>query len=144
MYTRKQQFAGMAILPLFFALSLTATPASSQNYHHKVVTPAQASVLDSMQSDRLQVAIRQTNAGELRFRISILNPNVHQMTISVQRGRDVLFEDLTNKPNYDNIFNFSDLEDGEYVILVNNGKEKVSRNIRIQTETKVDRQVVID
>jgi hypothetical protein len=120
MFTRKRRFAGMAILPLFFALTLIAAP-----------TP-------------LQVTIRQTNAGEMKFRITIVNPNDHPVSISIHHGHDLLFEDLTGKPTYDNVFNLSDLEDGDYIIQISSGKEKITRTIRIQTETKIDRQLTVD
>lgn len=120
MFTRKHLFAGMAILPLFFALTLTAAPNPPQ------------------------VTIRQTNAGEMRFRITVINPTDRALSISIQHGRDILFEDLTAKPTYDNVFNLSDLEDGDYVINVISGREKISRTIHIQTETRVDRQLTVE
>src|SRR5579872_6452690 len=143
MYTRKQS-TGAAILSLFIALTLIASPAFSQNYHYKVITPAQCSALDSLQSTHLQVAIRQASAGEMRFRISVLNPTDRPMSISLHHGHDLLFEDSSLKPTYDNVFNLTDLEDGDYVILISNGKEKITRNIRIQTETKIDRQLTVE
>jgi len=120
MFTRKHLFAGMAILPLFFALTLTAAP-----------TP-------------LQVTIKQTNAGEMRFRITVVNANDHTLSISIHHGHDLLFEDLTAKPTYENVFNLSDLEDGDYIVTISSGKEKITRTLHIQTETKVDRQLTVD
>ena len=120
MFTRKHVFAGMAILPLFFALTLTAAP------------------------NPLQVTIKQTNAGEMRFRITVVNPSDRPLSISIQHGHDVLFEDLTARPTYENVFNLSDLEDGDYVVLISSGKEKITRTIHIQTETKIDRQLTVD
>jgi hypothetical protein len=120
MFTRKLVFAGMAILPLFFALTLTAAP------------------------NPLQVTIKQTNAGEMRFRITVVNPTDRPLAISIQHGHDVLFEDLTVRPTYENVFNLSDLEDGDYVVLISSGKEKITRTIHIQTETKIDRQLTVD
>lgn len=112
----------MAILPLFFTLTLTAAP-----------TP-----------NPLQVTITQTNAGEMRFRVTVVNPSDRALSISILHGRDVLFEDLTARPTYDNVFNLSDLEDGDYVVLISSGKEKITRTIHIQTETKIDRQVTVE
>ena len=120
MYTRKHLFAGMAILPLFFALTLNAA------------------------TDPLQVTIQQTNACEMKFRITIVNPADRPVSIHINHNRDLLFEDFTLKPTYENIFNLSELEDGEYVILISCGKEKVTRTIRIQTQTKVDRKLTVE
>ena len=118
MFTRKHLFAGMAILPLFFALTLTAAPTNP-----------------------LEVTITQTSAGEMRFRITVLNPSDRSLSITIHHGRDLLFEDLTARPTYDNVFNLSDLEDGDYTVIVTSGKEKVARTLHIQTETKVTRNV---
>ncbi|HLZ86918.1 MAG TPA: hypothetical protein VKQ52_06760, partial [Puia sp.] len=144
MFTRKHTIFGTAILPLFIALTLTAPQAFSQNYHYKIASVAQCNTLDSILAARLQVSIKQTDAGEMKFRVTILNPTEHTVSIAIRRGNDLIFEDLTGKTTYDNVFNLSDLEDGNYVILISSGKEKISRNIRIQTETKVDRQLTVN
>jgi hypothetical protein len=120
MFTRKHRIAGMAILPLFFALTLTAAP------------------------NPLQVTITQTSAGEMRFRITVVNPGDRAISVSIHHGHDLLFEDLTARPTYDNIFNLSDLEDGDYVVLISSGKEKITRTIHIHTETKIDRQLTVE
>ena len=59
-------------------------------------------------------------------------------------GHDILFEDLTAKPTCENVFNLSDLEDGDYVVLVSSGKEKITRTLHIRTETKVDKQLTVE
>jgi hypothetical protein len=120
MYNRKHLFAEMAILPLFFALTLTASPNPPQ------------------------VTISQLNAGEMKFRITVINPSDRTLAISIQHGHDVLFEDLTAKPTYENVFNLSDLEDGDYLVLITSGKEKISRALHIQTKTKVDRLLTVE
>jgi hypothetical protein len=97
-----------------------------------------------MTATHLQVAIQQTDASEMRFRVTIQNPTPHAVTISIRRGNDLLFEDLTGKPVYDNVFNLSGLDDGNYMILVTSGREKVVRNIHISTETRVDRRLTVE
>jgi hypothetical protein len=91
----------------------------------------------------LQVTIKQTSDGEMKFRITVVNANDRSVAISIQHGREVLFEDFTGRSTYENIFNLSALEDGDYVVLITSGKERITRTIHIQTETKVDRQVNI-
>ena len=144
MFTRKHPFTGKAILPLFIALTLAAPHAFSQNYHHKIASTAQCNVLDSILASHLQVNIQQPDASIMKFRITVLNPADRSLTISIRHGNDLLFEDLVGKASYDNVFNMTDLEDGDYVILISSGKEKISRNIRIQTATRIDRQLTID
>lgn len=113
----------MAIVPLFFALTLTASPKEGPH---------------------LQVSIKQTNPGEMKFRIAVASETDRTVSIAIHHGRDVLFEDLTGRPTYENIFNLSDLEDGDYIVLITSGKEKISRTIHIQTQTKIDRQLTVD
>jgi hypothetical protein len=132
------------MLTLFIALTLTASPSFSQNYHYKVATPAQCNTLDSIVASHLQVSIKQAAADEMRFRVSVLNPTEHVATLSIRHGADLLFEDYVGHAGYDHIFNLNDLEDGEYVILISSGKEKITRNIRIQTKTRVDRQLTVE
>ena len=144
MFTRKHLFTGKAILPLFIALTLAAPHTFSQNYHYKIASIAQCNVLDSILASHLQVNIKQPDAGVMKFRVTVLNPTDHSIAISIRHGNDLLFEDLIGRTSYDNIFNMADLEDGNYVILISNGKEKVTRNIRIATETRVDRQLTVD
>src|SRR5882757_2032889 len=133
MFTRKHQFTGKAILPLFIALTLAAPHAFSQNYHYKIASIAQCNVLDSILASHLQVNIKQPDASVMKFRVTVLNPTDHSISITIRHGNDLLFEDLTGRTSYDNIFNMADLEDGNYVILISNGKEKITRNIRIAT-----------
>ena len=144
MFTRKHRFAGKAILPLFIALTLAAPHAFSQNYRYKIASMAQCNVLDSILASHLQVSIQQPDAGIMKFRVTVLNPTDRSLTVTIRHGNDLLFEDLVGKTSYDNVFNMTDLEDGDYVILISSGKEKISRNIRIQTETKIDRQLTVD
>jgi len=92
----------------------------------------------------VHVTIKQTNAGEMRFRITVVNSNDRALSISIHHGHDVLFEDLTVKSTYENVFNLSDLEDGDYIVFISSGKEKITRTLHIQTETKVDRQLTVE
>ena len=141
----RKHFTGMAILPLFITLTLAAPQAFSQNYHYKVATVTECDVLDSIvAAAHLQVSIKQIDSNSMRFRITIENPGQHAVSISINHGDDILFQDIAGKAPYDYIYNLSDLEDGDYSIVVSSGKEKISRNIRIQTDTKVDRLITVD
>ena len=144
MYTRKHLLASVAILPLFSALTLTASPAASQNDHYPIPALTQAHPQDSLVASHLQVAIKQTSPGEMKFRIAVASETDRVMSIAIQHGHDLLFQDLTGKPTYENIFNLSDLEDGDYTVLVTSGKEKITRIIHIQTQTKIDRQLTVE
>jgi hypothetical protein len=141
---RKRSITGKAVLPLFIALTLTASQAFSQNYHYKIASMAQCYALDSIVASHLQVSISQTDGNEMKFRVTIVNPTSRAASVTIRRGNDLLFEDMVGKQPYDHIFNLNDLEDGNYVILISTGKEKIARNIRIQTQTKVARQLTVN
>jgi len=127
----------------FFAIS---GPASAQSYHHPIRHVAKYSaVVDSVnESAHLQLSIVQVDKAGLKFRVSVLNPVGRNMSINIFRNDDVLFSDNASGDQYFNLFNLDQLEDGEYKVVVFNGKERVVKNIRLQTATKVDRQISIN
>jgi hypothetical protein len=127
----------------FFAIT---SPASAQSYHRPIRQVAQYSaVVDSVnESAHLQLSIVQQDKAGLKFRVTVLNPVGRNMSISILRNDDVLFSDNASGDQYFNLFNLDQLEDGEYKVVVFNGKERIVKNIRLQTATTVDRQISIN
>lgn len=80
----------------------------------------------------------------MKFRLSAFNPASRFMIITIQKGDDVLFNQSVRKDLFDYVFDLSSLEDGEYQLVVYNGKEKISKNILIQTATHVDREMSVN
>ena len=132
-----------AALISFFAIT---NPAFAQSYHHPIRHIAKYSaVVDSVnESAHLQVSIVQQDKASLKFRVTVLNPPGRSMSISILRNDDVLFSDNASGDQYFNLFNLDELEDGEYKVVVFNGKERVVKNFRLQTATTVDRQMSVN
>jgi hypothetical protein len=138
--------AAKAMTPLFFAFTLTATAASSQNYHHKMPLSQIAGALDSVAAPQLQVSVQQLTTDGMKFRIAVMDAAEHTVMITIKGGGndEILYERTLGKAPFESIFNLSDLEDGNYQVLISCGKEKITKTIHIQTQTKVDRRLSIN
>lgn len=80
----------------------------------------------------------------MKFRLTALNPASKYMIITIQKGDDVLFNESVRQDMYDYVFDLSSLDDGNYRLMVSNGKEKISKNIQIETATHVDRELSVN
>ena len=131
---------------LFISLTLTAaTPVFSQSAHHHIALDAAATqLLDSTVAPHLQVYFHQLEKDVMRFRLAVLNPDMHVVSIMIRKGDDIYFTEVVREDHWDNVLNMSSLEDGEYELLVNNGKEKIVRSLTIRTDTHVERQVILN
>jgi hypothetical protein len=138
--------AAKAITPLFFVLTLTATAATSQNYHHKMPLGQIAGALDSVAAPQLQVSVQQLTTEGMKFRVAIMDAAEHTVMITIKGGAndEVLYDRTLGKAPFESVFNLSDLEDGDYQLLISCGKEKIVKTIHIQTQTKVDRRVSVN
>jgi hypothetical protein len=131
----------------FAILSLFAitNSASAQSYRRPIRhIEKYNSAVDSSDVNRLQVSIQQQDKSNLKFRVSVLNPAGRAMSINILKNDDVLFSENASGDQYFNVFNFAQLEDGDYKIIVFNGRERIIRNLHLQTATTVDRQVSIN
>jgi hypothetical protein len=131
----------------FIILSLFAITnvASAQSYHRPIRhIQKYSNVADTTEAAHLQLSIQQQDKVNMKFRIAVLNPLGHAMNVSIIKNDDILFSENASGDQYFNLFNFAQLEDGDYKIIVFNGKERLIRNIRLQTATTVDRQISID
>lgn len=145
MYTRTIRSA-KAMLPLFTAFTLAAsTTAFSQNYHHKIkVDSSLETMLDSAEVLHLQVSLKKMDSENMKFRLSAFNPASKFMIITITKGDDVFFTQNVRQDMYDYVFDLSSLEDGNYQLVVSNGKERISKSIQIQTATRVDREMSVN
>ena len=142
MYTRTIRRAILA-LSAAFTLTTSANAASAQNYHHKIAVDQNVkTMLDSTEVLHLQVNLQKmTNE---KFRLSAFNPASRFMVITIQKGDDVFYIQNVRKDLFDYVFDLSSLEDGNYQLMIYNGKEKISKNILIQTATRVDREMSVN
>jgi hypothetical protein len=94
----------------------------------------------------VQVTISQSDSADLRFRVYILNPEEQKITIYIKSKAfgTLLAKTLTNSEfsnhEYVNLYNLTELEDGQYSIEVIAGRESIRKDILINTTTRVDRR----
>ena len=92
----------------------------------------------------MQVSVRQMDPSSMKFRVAVFNPFNKPATISICRGEDVLYIEGGVRNDYQNLFNLEQLEDGIYQIKITSGKETISKDINIHTETTTDREVRVN
>jgi uncharacterized protein (DUF2249 family) len=144
--------AVQAIAIVFISFS-----ASAQAYHHPIHADnfnqqtiidssvnANMTSPDSSLETHLQFSVRQTLYDNLTFRVAVSNPLRKGATISISHNDETSYLAANIKGNYQNLFDLSQLEDGNYTLLVTNGKEKISKEIIISTSVKTDRQVQLN
>ena len=115
-----------AMFGLFLNLSGTASASDSQP-DPSTAQPQSSSFRVGMYRviNSLNMNLRIEKTGEDRVTIKILD----------QRGK-VLYQDLLGKKRhkYASVLNFSELGDGEYSIVVSNGKEEVVKELSLSTK----------
>ena len=100
-------------------------------------------LLDSIETPHLRVNIQQPDKSNMKFRIDVSNPNGRRAVITIRKREDVYMSERIPGPVYASMLDFSQMEDGDYEIIVAGGKERVCTNLSIHTETQVNRQVVL-
>jgi hypothetical protein len=80
----------------------------------------------------------------MKFRVAVIDDADHAIIITISGGDDILYCRTLGKAPFESVFNLSDLEDGNYQLSVSCGKEKVTKTVRIQTQTKVDRRLSVN
>jgi len=132
------------ILGTCFLIIGLSTAGSAQNYHTSFHSMQKLNtLLDSLETPHLQLNVYQPDKNVMKFRIAFSNPNGRRATISIRKKDDVyLFESIAGQ-EYVSLYDFQQLEDGDYQVVVTGGKERVSTHITIRTETQVNRQAVL-
>jgi len=100
-------------------------------------------LIDSLETPHLRVSIQQPDKDIMKFRISFVNPNARRATITIRKKDDVYFYETIGDREYASLYDFNQLEDGDYQVVVTGGKEKVSASISIRTQTQVNRQAQV-
>ncbi len=128
---------------LVFTIGFTIA-GFSQNYHPAFRSMAQLNTLiDSIETPHLRVSVQQPDKDVMKFRISFVNPNARRATITIRKKDDIYFYETIADREYASLYDFDQLEDGDYQVVVTGGKEKVSASISIRTRTQVDRQAQV-
>jgi hypothetical protein len=133
----------VATLLLILCLSFFSGRAFPQRYVAKIKYTDTAAATISPITTHLQATISQPEKGEMKFLISISNPATKSVVISFVKGNDEFFSQVIKANEYANTYNMSQVDDGEYTIVISNGKEKIRKRISISTVTAVNRQVEI-
>jgi hypothetical protein len=92
----------------------------------------------------MQVSVRQMDPSSMKFRVAVFNPFNKPATIMICKGQDVLYIETGVRNDYQNLFNLEQLEDGVYQIKITTGKETISKDINIHTETTTDREAQVN
>jgi hypothetical protein len=92
----------------------------------------------------IQVSVRQMDPNSMKFRVAVFNPFTKGATITICRGEDVLYTESGVRGEYQNLFNLDQLEDGNYQIIITSGKETISKDINIHTQTTTDREARVN
>jgi len=121
-----------------------STSAQAQNFHTVFHSIQQVNaLLDSLETPHLQLVVQQPDKNNMKFRIAFFNPNSRHATIIIRKKDDIYFHENVAGQEYASMYDFNQLEDGDYQVVVVGGKEKVSTSISIHTETQVNRQAVL-
>jgi hypothetical protein len=75
--------------------------------------------------------------GNLRFKLAFENPLRQKTQIYLlDKNKDIFFNEYsTGVAQYIRAFNLSDLADGEYTFVVESGKDKLTKDFVIKTQT---------
>ena len=99
---------------------------------------------DPTPTAHIQVSVRQMDPSSMKFRVAVFNPFNKPATISIYKGEDLLYIESGVRNDYQNLFNLDQLEDGIYQIKITSGKETISKDINIHTETTTDREARVN
>ncbi len=81
-------------------------------------------------------------AGESSFRILVENPIGKKLSISISdKAGNILFDATTSEKNYACKYDFSNVEDGKYIINISNRKEKFEKEVELNTITIESRNI---
>lgn len=88
----------------------------------------------------MYVTLDQPDSTALKFTVFVTNPENKRVSITVsQKNSDILHSYSFTNNAYSARYDMSQLGDGEYSIEISNGKERVTKDISIQTVIAVNR-----
>ncbi|TLV01097.1 hypothetical protein [Dyadobacter luticola] len=95
----------------------------------------------SIAGEKANTSIELVSTGELKFKLSLDNVKERSSIVIKDFGGDTVYSsNLPKSENFSKVFDLSNLSDGTYTFVINNGGEISSKPFSISTETK--RQVV--
>lgn len=125
------------IISFLIALFITVTAAAQQ----PVYTVSTNDLRLPAKEASFSVAIMPEKVGTA-FRLNVQNPKKKRIEVKISHREIGLVVDTSfTEEQFNCRYNFDQVEDGYYQVTLINGKERVTRNIEINTVTK--RNVVI-
>ncbi len=123
--------------------SVTLSSAQSSVKTEKYVLPLSTSPAKEEKNPAVWVDLVADRSKENCFSLTINNPERNKLRLSLQNANqgEVYRKELSDSL-YRNRFNFTEAEDGEYVLTINYGKEKLTKRLFINTETEVSRKTL--
>lgn len=127
----------MKIINFLIALFITVTAVAQQ----PVYTVSSNDPRLPAKEASFSVAIMPEKVGTA-FRLIVQNPEKKRIGVMIShRELGLLVDNSFTEEQFNCRYNFDQVEDGNYQVTLSNGKEKVTRNIEINSVTK--RNVVI-
>lgn len=125
------------IINFLFALFITVTAIAQQPVYTVSTNDPRLPAKEASFS----VAITPEKVGTA-FRLIVQNPEKKRIDVMIShRELGLLVDSSFTEEQFNCRYNFDQVEDGYYQVTLSNGKEKVTRNIEINSVTK--RNVVI-
>lgn len=78
-----------------------------------------------------------------KFIVSIDNPLTERLFITIKCPDQGVYSENTSKRHFHKRYDMSVAEDGEYLIIVSNCKETISKILRLTTITEITRQITM-
>ena len=146
MFIRTLRILSVAMLLTLGSLFSSASAFSQTQSFHPAIRAVKEvnNLLDSLTMQHLQVNISQLDKNNMKFRIAVSNPVSRYITITIKKQNDIYFSEMITTATYENVYDLNQLEDGNYQVQVIGGKERILKNIRIQTSTQVNREALVD
>ena len=96
--------------------------------------------ITAQQPALLDMAINQPDNAVLKFSVRVANPEQQKVTLSVAGKNEGAMAIRTfSADNFSIVFDLSGLEDGEYCIEARAGKQRLQKNIVIETFSRIER-----
>lgn len=90
----------------------------------------------------LQVSVIQPDTESSKLRICVYNPEEKKVTITISNNIDVDYSVLTSEQYFDQLFNLNGINDGKYILLITAGKERIRKELEINTVSRNDRKLI--
>lgn len=119
-------------------IALSTLPALAQQ---RTVMAKQSSLSENKTSFSLELVAEPGSS----FVLKIDNPQRSTLSIRISHAEQgtALESNRTNSASFGCRYRFDQVDDGKYLITVSNGKEKITKEIAVNTVTQVNRSLTV-